>query len=106
MSRVRAAARFLALSLVASAAVAGIGFLVAVARDTSVRDGVAYALWIVGAFILLVVGLAGSPSRNLAQGRPVLDGPMGGAVLPQTPFGYALIGFVMVGIGVLVYVLD
>jgi hypothetical protein len=101
--KLRPFARLIVGSIVITVAVAAAGVLVAVLRDSDVRESVALALWIGGAVVLLVVGLAGSPSRNLVEGRSELGGRMIGVPLAQSPFGFAITGFVLVAAGFVAY---
>ena len=99
----RAYLRLVVGSLLIAGVVAGIGVLIAVLRDSELRETVALALWIGGAVVLLVVGLASSPSRNLVEGRGELGGRMVGVPLAQSSLGFAFVGFVLVAGGFVAY---
>ncbi len=74
----------------------------------STAHAVAYALWIGGALVVLLTGGSGSTSSTAGGMRIVVGGRFaeGSSIpLPQTPFQYVLAGVVVVGIGILVFVL-
>jgi hypothetical protein len=105
-ARHRVVGALLVVAAVLGLCVAAVGVLIAEWRDSSVRDTVGYALIVAGALALVLVGGGlGGVARDSAAGRMVVGGRFCGAAFQQTPVGYAVIGFVLVAAGVLVFVL-
>jgi hypothetical protein len=92
-----------------SALCALIGVVVAAIRGDDHATAVAWALWLGGAFLILVVGGSGSTSQ-MSGGARAMPGSAyvfwGSAnALPQTPWVFIPIGVLVIGLGVAVYVL-
>jgi hypothetical protein len=89
-------------------AVIGAG-VAAVHGAWSYRDSIAWALWIIGSLIVLLVGQSGSPTRMAGEARVLmLGGPFtrgSGIPLPQSPLAFIPIGVLVIAVGVGVYLL-
>jgi hypothetical protein len=105
-SSARATAVFVATCLVVAAVLAIVGLVIALLRDGSARDSVAYALCIGGGAVALMTGLSGSPSVRDQASREVVGGRFVTPVvpLPSSSLVWALVGFACIGIGVLMFV--
>jgi hypothetical protein len=93
---------------VACAVCALIGTIVAAVHGGwSYAHTIAWAMWIGGALIVLLVGQSGSTSRMAGESRVLYLGgrfaPGSDIALPQSPLAFVPIGVLVIGVGVLVY---
>jgi hypothetical protein len=68
---------------------------------------VAWALWIGGGLVVLLVGQSGSPTRMAGESRIVVGGRFAagsGIPQPQSPLVLIPAGVLLIGLGVLIYV--
>jgi hypothetical protein len=97
---------FVSICLLVTALAAGAGLLFAHFRGgVGTKTAVAYALWIGGALLVLIVGGSGSTSKMAAESRSVVGGrfsPGSSSAMPQSPLVFVLVGLVVVAIGVVV----
>jgi hypothetical protein len=97
---------FVLVCLVVAGAAAIGGLLFAHFRGgVAAKTAVAYALWISGALLVLIVGGSGSTSKMAAESRAVVGGrftPGSSTAMPQSPLVFVLVGLVVVAIGVVV----
>ena len=99
--------RFLGVTVVAVAFVGGIGLLIAALADRSVKDSVAWTMWIAGGLIVFVTASSGSPAEMMTSTRTVVGGRFTDSPpLPQSPLQYALIGLVCIAVGTLIFIFD
>jgi hypothetical protein len=73
----------------------------------SYAHAIAWAMWIGGALIVLLVGQSGSTARMAGESRVLFLGgrfaPGSDIALPQSPLAFIPIGVLVIGVGVLVY---
>jgi hypothetical protein len=97
---------FALMCLVVAAAAAIAGLLFAHFRGgVATKTAVAYALWICGALLVLIVGGSGSTGKMAAESRAVVGGrftPGSSIAMPQSPLVFVVVGLVVVAIGVVV----
>jgi hypothetical protein len=73
--------------------------------EVAAKTAVAYALWICGALLILLVAGSGSTSRMAAESRSVVGGRFGpgsSTPMPRSSFVFVLVGAVVIAIGVVV----
>jgi len=85
--------RYLVICVVAIGVLSGVGLLIA------------WTLWIGGGLIAFFAAGGGSPAENYSQSRTVVGGRFTHSPpLPTSPFQYALLGLLCIGVGTLVFV--
>jgi hypothetical protein len=107
MRILRALALFSAVFLAIAALCALVGALFAYFRDdTTYANAIAWAMWVGGGLIVLLVGMSGSPARRAEDSRVVVGGRFvaGGDIpQPQSPFVAIPAGLLVIGLGVLIF---
>jgi hypothetical protein len=97
------------LFVAATVAAAVIGAVVAAVQGSwSYGHSVAWALWIVGSLIVLLVGQSGDTARMAGESRVLAGGRFATGsdiALPQSPLAFIPIGVLVIGVGVGVYLL-
>jgi len=105
----RAVAFFLGGCALVAAVCASAGAIVGLASGrATVGHSIAWALWIGGALVVLLVGQSGSTTRMAGESRIVVGGRfVRGSDLPQPTSPLFLIpaGVVVIALGVLVWIL-
>jgi hypothetical protein len=99
---------FAVLLLGACAVCAAVGAIVAgVHGGWSYPHAIAWALWIGGALVVLLVGQSGSTSRMAGESRVLILGgrfaPGSDIAMPQSPLAFIPLGVLVIAVGVLVY---
>jgi hypothetical protein len=73
----------------------------------SYAHSIAWAMWIGGSLIVLLVGQSGSTARMAGEARVLYLGgrfaPGSEIALPQSPLAFIPIGALVIGVGVLLY---
>jgi uncharacterized membrane protein YidH (DUF202 family) len=91
-----AATRVVVLAVGTALACIAVGAIVGLASKATVLHAITYALYLVGALIVLVTGVSGGTGRrNFRALRTGKDPAM------RLPWQYMLVGFVVVGVGIL-----
>jgi putative copper export protein len=108
MSRaVRAVASFLIVcAFIAAICAIGGALFAAFSNRASLAHAIAWAMWIGGALIVLVVGQSGSTTRMAGESRIVVGGRfVQGSNLPQptSPFFLIPAGVLVIALGALIY---
>ena len=100
---------FLSACALVAAGCAAAGAVVALASDrVTAAHAIAWAMWIGGALLVLLVGQSGSTTRMAGESRIVVGGRfIEGSDLPQPTSPLFLIpaGLVVIGLGALVWLL-
>ena len=107
MKFIRPLALLLVVFLVIAALCALAGSLFALRGSTTYPNGIAWAMWIGGGLIVLLVGLSGSPARRADSSRDEVGGRfVSGHDIPQPQSPVILIpaGLLVIGLGALIYV--
>ena len=97
---------FVLMCLLVAGVAALAGFLFAHFQgDVNTKTAIAYALWITGALLVLLVAGSGGTSQMAAESRPVVGGRFGpgsSIPMPRSSLVFVLVGVVVVAIGIVV----